>query len=183
MKSQFCSLQPAGGLADEQVGEKRLEPQRALVFVAMDRFPHDAARDHRRARGTEMQFHFAAVGAFKRRGEIAGVGQAAAFAKRRADEAHLRPAICGRRSRRAPSRAVRRKAGRFRDKKSEADVEPVLKGVASASHWGMAKADAAWSSGRNLKKTACGQDKKREPAVNHFAVPQNQMAARLATRP
>jgi hypothetical protein len=40
-----------------------------------------------------MQFHFAAVGAFKRRGQVAGIGQAATFAKRRAYETHLRPAV------------------------------------------------------------------------------------------
>jgi hypothetical protein len=40
-----------------------------------------------------MQFHFAAIGAFKGRRQRAGKRQAAAFAKRRADEADLRPAL------------------------------------------------------------------------------------------
>ena len=124
-------------LADEQVGEKWLEPERALVFVAVDCLPDDAARDHRRACRVEMQLHLAAVRAFKWRGQIAGVGQAAAFAKRRADEAHLRPAM-------PADKAIARRRGLFAAKlagfgikKSEADIEPVLNWRGERSHLGI----------------------------------------------
>jgi len=39
-----------------------------------------------------MQFHFAAIGAFEFVGDSALEGQAATFAKRRLDKAHLLPA-------------------------------------------------------------------------------------------
>ena len=148
MKSQSCSAQGGPGCAQKQIGEKRLEPKRPLVFITMDRFPHDILRDDRRTRGAEVQFHFPAVGAFERRGEIAGIGQAAAFAKRRLDEPDLGPA--GRTDKAVPGRRAisPAKLAGFGIKKGQADVEVLPEGFGQGSHKGMAKGSLLRPSGR-----------------------------------
>ncbi len=110
------SAQGRRGLAHQQVGEEIFKPQRAGVFEAMNGFQHDRPGDDRRARGTEMQFQLAAVGAFKSRGDVAGVGQPATLAERRADEADARPALRADQVRRAQGRNDGGRAGRFRDR-------------------------------------------------------------------
>src|SRR6185295_15490513 len=79
-------------LAREQVGQKRLEPKRALIFVTMDRFQHGAAGGDGGPRGTKVQFQLAAIRAFERDGERAVERQPAAIAKRGLDETNLAPA-------------------------------------------------------------------------------------------
>src|SRR6478609_10936400 len=44
-------------------------------------------------RGTEMQYHIAAIGTFERTGDFALIRQTASLAERRFDEAHARPAF------------------------------------------------------------------------------------------
>jgi hypothetical protein len=118
--------QRGNSFAQKQISEKRLEPKLALVFEAMDDFEDDGFRDDRRARGGEMQFHFAAIRAFKSGRDVAFKRQTAAFAKRRADEAHLRPAF------RADETALGRGAFGFANpadfgiKKSKAGIDRVL---------------------------------------------------------
>jgi hypothetical protein len=124
-------------LADEKVGKEWLEPQSALVFVAMNGIPHNAARDHRRACRAKMQLHLAAVGAFKRRSQVAGEGQAAAFAKRRADKARLRPALPANETFARRGVLFAAKLAGFRVKKSEANVEPDLNWRGERSHLGI----------------------------------------------
>ncbi len=74
-----------------------------------------------------MQFHFTAIRAFKRRGEVAGIGQTAAFAKRRFNETNLRAAT--RTDKAVLGRGVFRatKLAGFGIEKCEADIEAVLK--------------------------------------------------------
>ena len=81
------------GPAHEQIGEKIFKPQRMGILEPVNRLQHDAFGDDRRAGTGEMQLQFVAVRAGKFRGEIAGVGKAAAGAERWTDEAHLRPAF------------------------------------------------------------------------------------------
>jgi hypothetical protein len=74
------------GLPDQEVGEKILEPKRAVVFVAMDNFKHDAIRHDGGTCGPEVEVHFIAIAAFKLCGDLAVKGQTAPLAKRRLDE-------------------------------------------------------------------------------------------------
>src|SRR5258706_3280070 len=113
-------------LADQQVGEERFKPERVREFVTMDGFQHDGSGGDGGTRGAEVQFHLTAVRALKRRGQIAGVGQAAAFAERRTDEAHLRPATRANEAilLRRPFRLA--KLADFGIEKAEAGVEPAF---------------------------------------------------------
>src|SRR5256886_15716252 len=77
---------------DQYIGQKRLEPEGALIFVAMNNLERQLAGDHRRPRGLEMKFHFPAVAALKTRRNFAFIGQAATLTKRRFDKAHALPA-------------------------------------------------------------------------------------------
>src|SRR5262245_31816551 len=49
-------LQSWRGLADKQIGKKRLEPEGALIFVSVNDVQREAASRHGRARPTKMQF-------------------------------------------------------------------------------------------------------------------------------
>src|ERR1019366_5030868 len=85
---------------------------------------------------TEVQFQFAAVRAFKSRRKIARERQSAAFAKRRAGEADMRPA--GRADQplaRGGAGGVGEVAG-FRVDEAEAGFEPVLHVARNQSHAG-----------------------------------------------
>jgi len=80
------------GFADEQVGQKRFKPQRALIFVAVNDLQDHATGGDGGARGTEMQFHLAAIATFKHGGDRAFKWQPATITKRRTNEAHQPPA-------------------------------------------------------------------------------------------
>src|SRR5262245_48863279 len=58
------------GPVNKQSGQERLEPQRTLIFVAVNDFPDHAAGRDRGARMAKVQLQFPAVTALKRRGEI-----------------------------------------------------------------------------------------------------------------
>ena len=81
-----------------------------------------------------MQIQLAAVGAFKSRGEIAWKRQAAAVAERRADEAHLPPAI--RPDKAVPGRGalLLAKLADLGIEEAEAGVEPAFDGRGRRSH-------------------------------------------------
>src|SRR5580704_13947988 len=98
-----------------------------------------------------MQFHFAAVCAFESRRKVAFERQAAAFAKRRSDEADLLPAF------RANETAFGYGAFGFAKpadlgiEKSEAGVEPVLDWRGKSIHHAIWNGLRFSPSGRNLK--------------------------------
>src|SRR5581483_6020784 len=85
LEDRFCR-------ADEEIGEERLEPQGALVFVAVDDFEHEFVGSDGGAGGAEMELQFATVAAFEFRRDVTFIGQTATFAKGRLDEPDLLPA-------------------------------------------------------------------------------------------
>ena len=74
-----------------------------------------------------MQFHFAAVCAFKQGRKIAGVGETAAFAERRFDETNLGPAVWADEAVFGCRAFCFTKLADFGVDKGEGGVEPVLK--------------------------------------------------------
>ena len=82
IKSHFSSRN-AGSGARAGTGPRGTVQTRAArgVFVAMNGFQHHAAGGDGGARGTEMQFHVAAIGAFEGRGDVAAKGTPAALAE------------------------------------------------------------------------------------------------------
>src|SRR6266571_3801261 len=81
------------GRPHQQIGQERLEPERALVFVTVNDFEHHAARRDGRAGAAELQSHLAAVAALERRGDRALERQSATFAKRWRNEFYVLPAL------------------------------------------------------------------------------------------
>src|ERR1035441_5700598 len=177
----ILTAQRGHGFAQKQAGEKMFKPQLTLVFEAVNRFKDNAARDNRRARGSEAQFHLAAIRAFKRRRDVALEWQSAASAKRRFDEAHLRPAA------RADEAVFGGRVVHFTEpadfgiEKTEADIEPLLKRFCESGHREIANGSRAGLRGRNLKTTSVTTStiKASQPSIN-LPVPQNQVAARGA---
>lgn len=82
-----------GGFPDEEIGEEGLEPEGALVFVAVDDVQYRFPRQNGGAGVDEVEFHFTAVFAFEGGGDVALIGQAATLAEGRFDEANFLPAI------------------------------------------------------------------------------------------
>ena len=81
------------GGTNQQIGQERFKPERALVFIAMDDIEHQVAGDDRRPRGLEVKLHFPAVGAFKACCNLTFIRQAATLTERRPNEAHALPAV------------------------------------------------------------------------------------------
>src|SRR5208282_1013781 len=117
----------------------------------MDNFPHRAARDHRRPRRTEVQFHFAAIGAFKRRRQIAFKRQAAPLAKGWFDEAHVRPATPAHVAFLRRGALFAAKLADFRIQKAEADIGPGLERCGGGRHDEMENAGRWFRTGKRLE--------------------------------
>src|ERR1035438_8732452 len=130
------------------------KPQLAQVFEAVNCFQGAAAGDDRRTRGTEVQFHFAAIRAFKWRRDVALERQSAASAKRRFDEAHLQPATRANEAVPGGRAFGFAKLADFGIEKTEADVEPLLKWWNERGHREIANGSRVGLRGRNLKTTS-----------------------------
>ena len=88
----FLRAQRRRGLTDEQFGQKRFQPKRALIFVTADEVQHHAAGRHGRSCPTKMQFHFTAIAALEADRNVAFIGQPATVAKGRLNELNVLPA-------------------------------------------------------------------------------------------
>src|SRR5208283_5667164 len=159
--------------AQEEAGEKIFKPPLALVFETVDGFEHDAAGDDRRARGTEMQLQLTAIRAFKGRRKVACVGQAAAPAKRRLDEAHLRPAVRAHVAVPGGGAFGFAQPADFGVEKTETGVDPPLDGLDEGSHRAMANGSRPGLRGRRLKTASvtASTRKASQPSIN-LPVPQ-----------
>jgi hypothetical protein len=151
--------------------------KRTLIFETVDGFEHHGFCNDCRTRCTEIQFHFAAVRAFKGRRQIAFKRQTATLAKRRTDEADLRPAMAADKSFVNRRAFLPAKLADFRIKKTEADIQPVLNGRGEHGHFGIVNGEGLSPTGRNLKMASVNARTKNasQPSIN-FPVPQNQIA-------
>src|SRR4029077_1240820 len=80
------------GCLNEQAGEKRLEPESALIFVTVDHLEEFIAGDNGRASARKVRLEIPAIGAVKSSRDGPLEWKTATFAKRRRDPSHLRTA-------------------------------------------------------------------------------------------
>jgi hypothetical protein len=128
-----------------------------------------------------VQFHLAAIRAFKWRRDVTHERQSAASAKRRFDEAHLQPAARANETVPGGRAFGFAKLADFGIEKTEADAEPLFKWFDERGHREIANGSRAGLRGRNLKTTSVTTStiKASQPSIN-LPVPQNQVAARGA---
>src|SRR2546423_15506631 len=93
------------GCFNEQACQKRLEPESALVFVAMNHFEHFIPCNGRSARAGKMRFQIPTIGAVKGSGDCPLEGQTAALTERRLDATHFQAAT--------PTNETFRRSGSF----------------------------------------------------------------------
>jgi hypothetical protein len=74
-----------------EIGQKRLEPKRAVVFVAVNDFEQHSASGNRGSRPAKMQFHFPTIAAFEWCCNVTFIRQTAPFTKRRLNKPHVLP--------------------------------------------------------------------------------------------
>ncbi len=127
-------FQNGNGFAQQQIGEKIFKPQCVGIFETMYGFEHDSFGDDRRARGTEMQFHFAAIRAFKFCREITVKRQTATFTKGRANKTDVRPALRANKTVARDGALFVAKLADFRIKQAEPRIQPGLTFAVSQSH-------------------------------------------------
>ena len=121
----LLGAQGRDGLAQNHVGEEWLEPKLAVVFVAVDDGAQEVVRDHGGASPAEMQVKVAAVRALEGGGDVAGEGQAAAFAAGRRDEAEVLPASLADVALSGRGAGVAAKLADRGEEKAQAGVEPL----------------------------------------------------------
>src|SRR5271170_4756212 len=126
-----------------------------------------------------MQFHFAAVRAFKGRREFTFERQAATFAKRRADKADLLPAFYADKASLTFRALASTNLADFGIKKSEAGVKPALDECAKKVHRGIWNGVYLSPIGKNfkMKSVKASTRKASQPSII-LPLPQNQIAAR-----
>jgi hypothetical protein len=81
------------GSANQQVCQEWLEPERTMVFVAMDSLQHRVSCHHGRPGEAEMQLSALAISAFEFGINLTFEGQTAALAKGCPDPSHPRLAV------------------------------------------------------------------------------------------
>jgi hypothetical protein len=118
--------QDRGRGADEQFGQKRLEPHLAAVLISVDDVQKHALGHNRRTGIRKRIFLLAAVGAFEWRADIALEGQPAAFAKWRSNKCNIFPAIVAYISVTRGRRFLITDLTNFRVKKAQGGIKPSL---------------------------------------------------------
>src|SRR5439155_20960023 len=163
---------------DQQVGQKRFEPERTPVFIAVNDIEDQGAGNDRSPSESKVKFHFPAVAAFKACRDFAFIGQAAALTKRRCDKAHAPPAVDA-----DVAFSRRRRFGtteltNLRIEKTQAGIKPAFPAAFQCRgvHCVGAGAAAAWRENRCQRnnRTNPSTTSASQPSINRF-VPQNQV--------
>jgi hypothetical protein len=132
----FCCRQGGGSATEKQFGQKRLETESALIFLAVNNVQNVVAGDDCRTSEGEAQFKIAAIGAFEDCGNLSFVGEAAGLTEGRIDESEPCAAIrtdktfCGCRPRTAA------KLTDFGITESQSGIEPIFDGLRQCGHKG-----------------------------------------------
>jgi len=80
-------------LANQQIGQKRLKTEGAIVFVAVNDLQNQRVGHDGGTGKTEMKLDLLAIAAHERLRNAPVIRQPAPLTKRRGDKTHLRPAV------------------------------------------------------------------------------------------